>query len=187
MLANVLSESFRDPARLSILRERLDVEASKRTDEVEKELDAIATAIGGLGAKIAKGRENLLLLPADMVSGAVAQVRQWEAERTSLAARRDALQQQSAEDTENAARIQKALAIVSTLEDSIQGAPPPLVRDAIARLVSKVTFTFDHSRHRNVCKVSEIEVEFTPDIQHLFPSASGSVPSTPSAGACSNR
>jgi DNA invertase Pin-like site-specific DNA recombinase len=78
----VLQEEMLAPEHLA----ELESEAA-RQDEQERApvaLDPLRKRLAELEANIARGNDNLLLLPADRIPGAVARLREWEKERDGV-------------------------------------------------------------------------------------------------------
>jgi hypothetical protein len=84
IFADVIQRQFLDPARLAALRaEIIRQEQAERSPTV---LSDLRKQLNDLEANIDRGNGNLLLLPPDRLPGAIAQLRNWEAERDRVQA-----------------------------------------------------------------------------------------------------
>jgi hypothetical protein len=170
-LAALVCDSFADGANVELLTAQLEATAREEVRQTNAKVRALEEQLAELDAKIEHGKGNLLLIPADLVAGASAQLRKWQEERSKLAAERDSTAQAVAEDAATAARVSKALKRLQTLQKRITTAPPDQVRDVFRHLVKSVTVRFDHSRPRNQTHAVEIEVVTTPAATNLLPPA----------------
>jgi DNA invertase Pin-like site-specific DNA recombinase len=82
-LLAALKETFTDPARQEKLLARAREKAA--ADRRPESLEPLRKRLAALGAKIARGNENLLLLPPEKVSDLYPVVKGWEEERGRLA------------------------------------------------------------------------------------------------------
>ncbi len=125
-----------------------------------------------LDASIEQGNRNLARLPADLLDGVIASVRQWKEERDGLArelARLDAAREVA---TDYARQVAAALEQVRHLEETIRDAPPAAVRDALSGLVDRITLDFEYGPpRRNGCRpaiLTSLEVRLREEASGLL-------------------
>jgi DNA invertase Pin-like site-specific DNA recombinase len=148
-----LQRTFLDPDNLQALRDevRRQQEEKSRPQAVE----ALKRQIADLSRRIDRGNENLAILPPDRLAGVVAKVREWEAQRTELAAELDRANRRAAvADLEK--RIAQAEKALWTLRESIHKADPPLVRSLLREVVERIDLRF---AHRATAKTNRSQLE----------------------------
>jgi DNA invertase Pin-like site-specific DNA recombinase len=140
MLLTVLRREFLKPARLKQLRAVI-----RRQEEAEAKPDqraALEAKVATLTTNIEQGRHNLVILPPDMVPGAVETVRGLERERDQL---RDQIAHigQGRRSQELEQHIQAATAALWRIEQTAGTADPTALADTLRSLVEKVEFCWD--------------------------------------------
>jgi DNA invertase Pin-like site-specific DNA recombinase len=140
ILGAVLNDIL-DPNRL----DEIEAEIKRRLrDEVKSgEADRLRRQINAVGVKIARGNENLALLPADRLSGVIAQLRQWEANRSQLEERLTELDSGGAQAQ---AILDEARKQLWRLRESLQGDDEEAQATVIREVLSKAEVRFSHER-----------------------------------------
>jgi DNA invertase Pin-like site-specific DNA recombinase len=136
-LIRQLQRSFLDPENLQSLRqETAALEAEQRSDD---NLRRLRERVETLGRQIDQGNENLAVLPADLLAGVAAKVREFKKERDGLLAElRRAEEESPAEDLER--RIAEAEGVLWRLQEALKDEDLPLLRQVLREMVSKVEF-----------------------------------------------
>jgi DNA invertase Pin-like site-specific DNA recombinase len=172
--AAAIRESFTDPKRLAALERQLKARARKASGESAQHRQRIVNRIAELDRLIDQGTERLLLVPNDMIDKATAKVRDWQAERQGLSselARLEAVAENAGQFT---AEVRAALEQLQQLEEFIHAAPPDQVRNALMRLVRKITVHFEHGKRlagkhdRRRTTVEHLDIELTPEFSYLL-------------------
>jgi hypothetical protein len=171
-VAKLIQESFTDPERLALLRAEVERQVGRQEEDRRADLRRLQARLGELDALIERGNQNLARLPADLLDGVIASVRQWKEERDGLA--RELARAEAAAEVEADYGRQAAAALeqVCHLQEVIRDAAPAAVRDALAGLVERITLEFDYGPpRRNGCRpsfVTAIEVHLREEAAGLL-------------------
>lgn len=138
-ILDAMKREFLNQERLDSLRQ--EIRAQEEAEREPAALDSLRREVAQLDSNIASGRRNLALLPEDMLPGVIAQVREWEAERTHLAAEWDRVLNRSRVD-ELEQQIQHIEAYLWHLDEVIGLGEPAAVREALRGLVVRVELNF---------------------------------------------
>jgi site-specific DNA recombinase len=139
MLARVLQRMFLDPKHLAKLR--AEIVRQEKAERAPKNLNGIRARMAELAKRIEQGRENLALLPADMVPGVVETVRTWEREREKLTAELSDAQKGGKAEAFDAV-VGHAETALWRLQELADGADPTLLRATLREMVARVVFNW---------------------------------------------
>jgi hypothetical protein len=143
-VVELLQDKLANPRAVDRLRADLFRKLEAQAGAAQEARDRLRGRVEDLGKKIAKGNENLLLLPADLVPGAVAQLRAWQAEREQAERDLAALEAGGPADL-SAGQVSEALGLLGQLVELIEGAPPDKIRTALRQLVAQAKLYFKHA------------------------------------------
>jgi DNA invertase Pin-like site-specific DNA recombinase len=148
----VLQEEMLAPDRLALLREE-----AARQDEEDRAPDALeplGKRVAELERNIARGNDNLLLLPPDRIPAAVERLRQWEQERDRLRAeverRRDGGRLRGLDEA-----VAGCEAVLWRLRDAVQAEDELLLREIFREAVSRIDLRW---QPRKVGKVTRYDL-----------------------------
>jgi site-specific DNA recombinase len=137
---DVLQTEVLAPGRLESLREEI-----RRRDEAERAPAAVGPMnkrLAELEAHIARGNENLAILPPDRLPGVVAKVREWEQERDRL--RAELTRRQGAGALADLDEVIAACeGMLWRLRETAAAGDPLLLREVIREAVARVELSWD--------------------------------------------
>ncbi|MGL4555561.1 MAG: recombinase family protein, partial [Gemmataceae bacterium] len=139
-IVSTLRNHFLDAGRLQALRE--EVRRQEMAERESSALDGLRGRVADLDAKIKQGNVNLTVLPADMLQGVIANVRELQRERAAAAARLAELEAGTPPTEELEGWIARIESCLWNLGELIDKADPVPLRAAIREMVSKVTLNF---------------------------------------------
>src|SRR5581483_11968399 len=137
LLLRVVQEQFLNPDRLNELR--AEIARQEAAEREPSRCDGLRAAVADLTQKIDHGRENLAVLPQDMIAGVVTTVRGWERERERLEADlARATTESGVEDFE--AAVAAAEAMLWRLREAAADGDQGLVADLLRQVVERIEF-----------------------------------------------
>jgi site-specific DNA recombinase len=166
-----IKERFADEAALARVREEVAKLAAEGDEDLQAEHARLKTRRDQLEADVARGNANLLLLPADRIAGAVAMLRQWEAEQQEITARLDRMTVALDSRQRLAREADDGIAQLQQLGRVIREAPPEMARAALTQVVQGVTVHFERKpggKTNRDMEVTSIEVAYTDWVLSLF-------------------
>jgi hypothetical protein len=147
-------------------------QAGRQEEDHQADRNRLRARLGELDAQIEQGNRNLARLPADLLDGVIASVRQWKEERDGLARELAKLEAAAEVEADYGRHVAEALGQVQRLQEIVREAPPDAVRDALAGLVEKITLEFGYGPpRRNGCRpsfVTAIEVQLREEAAGLL-------------------
>jgi site-specific DNA recombinase len=184
MLARVLQQTFLDPKHLAKLR--AEIVRQEKAERSPKNLNGLRSRLAGLTTRIEQGRENLLVIPADVVVGLAAKIRELEQEREKVQAELSDVQKGGKVEQFDAV-VGHAEAALWRLQDLVDGVDPTLLRATLREMVARVVFTWKTvttpsgvERHRVAGGVIHFLPDGLLDVSDVSGTAGPSVPSSTS-------
>jgi hypothetical protein len=153
---------------LAALRERIAVLAARGADDLEADRQRLAARVAELDGMIARGNDNLALLPADVLPGVVARVRQWQQEREQAAHGLARLAVAAKERKGLAARVEKALKAIQQLHRVVRESGPAETRAALASVIKQVRVTYGPTAEKDGQWVTTVDVDIADAVVNLF-------------------
>jgi DNA invertase Pin-like site-specific DNA recombinase len=167
-----LQRAFLDPDYLARLRQ--EAAAQEAAERSEDNLGRLRKRAEDLEAKLKKGNERLLTLPADRLPGVVEQMRSWERERAEALAELKRIARDSPVD-----RIEKAVAEAEAalwrLHELLEAEDFPLLRQLLHETIDRIELRWTHhtAKGKTRARFSEgwVRLRPNPASSKLFPSA----------------
>jgi hypothetical protein len=167
-VVETIRERFADGPALEALRAEVARLADQGGAELETDRARLRSRVAELDAKIRQGYTNLALLPADMVPGVVAQVKQWDAERAQAAGDLERLGAAAVAREDLSERVNAAVGELRQLHRRIAKASPTETRAALGSVVSAVTVHFRWAKTTQAMEVSAVDVRMADALVSLF-------------------
>jgi DNA invertase Pin-like site-specific DNA recombinase len=166
-----LQERFADEAALEQVRARIRELAGRADSDLLAERDRLRERVAQLDADIARGNANLLLLPADVLPGAVVQLRAWQTERENLVGRLDRIAVAAVSREELARTADDGIKQLQQLGRLVREAPPETARAALTSVVAGITVHFrrrEDAHPRHDLEVTAVDIEYTDWVVSLL-------------------
>jgi site-specific DNA recombinase len=166
-LIRKIQEGFLNPENLRRLREEIGRQLETRVRDEPGQAGRLRARLAELDRQIDQGNANLALLPADVIPGVVAKVREWTRQREEVRVRLDALDQRAASARSDSAVIDRAIAQLWALMERLKEADPTRLRAVLREMVSRVECWFDQGdpRKRYRFRFARGLIRLRPDLQ----------------------
>lgn len=181
-----LAAEFVNPDTIAMLRAEVARQEQQLTDPLTRE--TLAKRLEDLDKQISRGEERLLMLPPDVLAGAVEGVRKLKAEREGVKAELAKIDAQTRPTLDLERAIDEITGRIHRLVEILDTGSPADVRAVLQSLVSKVVLHFDRTpakreggRTRIVFRGGDIYMirpDGEPDLERTAESTSQELPTS---------
>jgi site-specific DNA recombinase len=168
-----IQERLGSPEAIAAIRQEVADLVAAEVPNLQAQRRQLEEKIAALDRQIDQGNTNLAVLPADLIPGVVAKVREWQKDREEAARQLSHLAAAEQSGPDLTAEVDEALASIQVLHELSAQEQPDLLRAALWRMVTKVTLHFRHDDSvKRKCNqntfLTDWEVELDPDLVTLL-------------------